>query len=168
MKKAVAMALGTVICVLGVTPTASAETGNQRFKLVFRGEQSTVVASGPITGAGTVVDQEGGNETSFPVAFVFPDGTVFLTVTTVDESFDFDTTTCIGRLNLVEHFEITGGTDRYRGASGTGTFVGRAIVIFPRDSEGNCLRPESGVEPTFSFSVLTGTGDVAVPYSRVA
>lgn len=168
MKRAVAMALGLGVAVLGLAAPASAETANQRFHLVFRGDESTVVAAGPIRGVGAVVDQEGGSESSFPVAFVFPDGTVFLTVTTVEESFDFNPVACVVRVSLVEDFEITGGTDRYGGATGSGRFTGRGTLLLQRDAEGNCLGPESGAQPVFAVSVLRGTGYVTLPQAAAA
>lgn len=168
MKRIVAMVLALGVAVFGLGAPASAETSNQRFRLVFRGDESTVVAAGPIRGIGSVVDQEGGSESSFSVAFVLPDGTVFLTVTTVEESFDFDPVACVVRVRLVEDFEITGGTGRYRGATGSGRFTGHGMVILQRDADGSCLSPESGAEPVVSVSVLKGTGDVTLPQAAAA
>lgn len=163
MKKTVALLLGLSISVLGSAGTASAATGSQRFQLVFRGEHSTVVAAGPITGVGTVVDREGGDDGSFLVSFVLADGTVDVTVTPVEETFDFNSRACVGHLRIVEAFEVTGGTGPYQEATGTGTFAGRGTFIFPRDARGGCLGPDAGVAPTLAVSVLSGTGQVTVP-----
>ncbi len=168
MKRAVAMAVASVVAVLVLPGTASAEGGSQRFTLIFRDGESTVVAAGPIAGVGTVVEEEGGTELSFPVTFVFPDGSVSLIVSTVEESFDFDPVSCIVRFELVESYIITGGTGRYDGATGSGTFTGRAILVFPRDEHGNCLGPESDAAPLFSLSVLSGNGSVTIPRATAA
>lgn len=157
-----------VVAVLALPGTASAKGGSQRFTLIFRDGEGTVVAAGPISGVGTIVEEEGGTESSFPVTFVFPGGSVFLTVSGVEESFDYDPVSCIVRFELVESYIITGGTGRYDGATGSGTFTGRAILVFPRDAHGNCLGPESGASPLFSLSVLLGRGSVTIPQATAA
>jgi hypothetical protein len=99
-----------------------------------------VVASGVISSVGreVILDQNQGPDGSNVVdaEFVFPQGTVFVTMTfTVDFSIQ-GPPVCMATTAINGTFVITGGTGAFQGASGSGTLtgVGRSIVPFDRST----------------------------------
>jgi hypothetical protein len=116
------------------------------------------VRNWPITAVGTFVSAQGPGE--LPAQFTFDDGTVFVTLIPSPSVTDFNPRTCLTRVGLTGAFRVTGGTDRFSGATGSGTYAGRAFVLLARGPGGEC-DPEA--EPRFSYGVVNQTGNVSVP-----
>lgn len=169
--KALGAILVAVVALTGMSGTALAQSGgNQRFILVYAGPYTAeggapgrVVAFGPITGAGDIVDEsfEVDEETgTFTVVsrLVFPEGDVVLTGKGEEDFFTFDPRTCVGRSRFSGTFEVTGGTGAFEGATGSGTFTGRSTFIADRDPETGECSEESGRD----FNVARLRGDVSL------
>ncbi len=148
MNKAVALALGVTIALSGMAGIAGAQpANNQRFILFGVGSDDEgpvrVVAAGAINSVGeeVIVQEEFNEETGeFTVVdeFVFPEGTLFVTVEGQVDEFDFDERSCVGRFGGTGTFEITGGTGEFAGASGSGTVTFRGIFVAERNPDGSC------------------------------
>lgn len=134
VRKKVVAVLVAVMALAGLSGTAAADTsGAQRFLLVIVGEDDPgrVIAFGPITSVGTFqeIDEEN-------VAFVFPEGTIFLHVPNEEESENFNERTCSGSFSFSGPWTITSGTGDFEDATGSGTFSGRGRFIGVRTDEG--------------------------------
>lgn len=163
MKRATLSLLVAVAVLVGLPSPAWAQQANQRFiatSTIPGGNVGTVVATGPITGVGTFVLPEGQGPGPLPAQFMFADGTVFVTIVPTPPVIDFNPQTCLVLIRTSGTFQITGGTGRFSGTTGSGTFAGRAFVLLARGSEGEC-DPEE--EPQFFFGVVDNTGHVSVP-----
>ena len=161
MKRVALSLLVAVVVFVGLPAPAWAQQGNQRFigtSTVPGAPTGTVFATGPITGVGTFVFPQGPGP--LPGQFIFEDGTVFVTVIPNPSVIDSNPRTCLVRVRLSGTSQVTGGTGRFSGVTGSGTYVGRAFVLLPRGPEGDC-DPEG--EPQASFGVVNHTGNVSVP-----
>jgi hypothetical protein len=159
--------------VLGAQETALAETGTQRFHSTYAGPFSfadpperSVVAVGPIQGRGYVqfVSEGPGPEPGTFVTtteHVFPDGSVFVTVTSTGE-MRFNEHACIAFNTGRGTWVITGGTGAYTGATGQGTFASRNILSGERTPDG------CPAEPDHLISNVRLVGTVTVPDDRAA
>jgi hypothetical protein len=146
---------------------AQAATGTQTFKIVFSGDPRSgvlgrVAAIGVINGLGTdeTIAQDphpDGSETDTDL-ITLPGGTITIIDTDPSEAFSFDPGACIATIGTsAGTFTVAGGTGRYAGASGGGTFTARGLVIFDRVA-GGCSE-----EPRSFFAVVTATGTISVP-----
>ena len=161
MKRLALSLLVAVVVFIGLPAPAGAQQGNQRFigtSTVPGAPTGTVFATGPITGVGTFVFPQGPGP--LPGQLIFDDGTVFVTVIPNPSVTDFNPRTCLTRVGLSGTSQVTGGTERFSGATGSGTYVGRAFVLLARGPGGEC-DPEAA--PQFSFGVVDHTANVSVP-----
>jgi hypothetical protein len=161
MKRAALSLLVAVVVLLGLPAPAWAQ-GNQRFigiSTIPGGNTGTVVGTGPITGVGTFVLPEGQGPGPLPAQFSFTEGTVFATIVPNPPVIDFNPRTCLVLIRTSGTFEVTGGTGPFAGASGGGTFAGRAFVLLARAPQGEC-QPEA--EPQFFFGFVENTGNVTL------
>lgn len=148
---------GTAMVFLaGPAPAAS---GTQRFTVVVGDEVEPVIASGPVRGVGTLVtDVHKFNHEDGSVLvlnrFVFEDGT--LSVTFRGQAQLRSLASCVTRTAIDGTLEITGGTGRYEGATGVGTFTDRGTLVLRRGAEG-CS--EDGV----FRAVIRATAAVTLP-----
>lgn len=167
MKRIGAGVAGLLTAMLVFAGPARATTGTETFKIVFTGDPRSgmlgrVVASGVITAVGTdeTIAEDphpDGSETDTDV-FTFPGGTITLVDTDPGDIFQFDPRSCTARIGTdAGTFTVIGGTGRYAGASGGGTFTARGLVIFDRTADG-CSE-----EPRSFFAIITGTGTVSLP-----
>ncbi len=186
--KQVVMAAAIIagLLMLGLPQGALAETGQQRFHVTYSGPfdpvgcspQSSwrdcptrrVTAAGPIKGKGyeQFISEGPGTEPGTYQAvtqFVFPEGTVFLTITGTIEEVEhrFNPNACQG-FNRVMNAEwvITGGTGAYEGATGQGTFKGHNILYGEKTPDGCPPLPDRLV------SNLRGVGTATVPGDQAA
>ena len=164
MKKALVAAVVVGIALAGFPGTASAQvSGRQTFILSQVGDQpeATVYASGPIRGVGRDIvvrdefDDEAGTFVSQDV-LRFRDGDVFVTFRG-EAGFDFDPESCIGRFSGTATYEITGGTRRYRGASGSGSGNFRGVFVAGRNPDGTCSEDEDDELVNVFSANLRGT-----------
>jgi hypothetical protein len=153
MKRTLA-AVGAVLgVVLGLAGPAGAITGDQEFVILFDDEESTVIANGPISGVGEDIE-DAENQAS---TFVFPEGDVFLTHPETDSSEDFNEIACVGTFESTGTYDITGGTDEYLGADGSGTYQVHGVFILDRTDEG--CSEEGG----HFFAVVHASGTTTLP-----
>ena len=176
-RKAVAKAVTATVMlaftVLGFHETALAETDRQRFHITYAGPFSfadpperRLTAVGPIRGRGyeQFISEGPGPEPGTSVStteLVFPDGSVFLTVTATGET-RFNARACIAFNTATGTWEITGGTGAYTGATGQGTYEGRNILSARRTADG------CPAEPDRLISNLKLDGAVTVPGDQAA
>ena len=161
MKRVALSLLVAGVVFIGLPAPAWAQQGKQRFigtSTVPGAPTGTVYATGPITGVGTFVFPQGPGP--LPGQLNFDDGTVFVTVIPNPSVTDSNPRTCLVRVGLSGTFHVTGGTEGLSGATGSGTYTGRAFVLLARGPDGEC-DPEG--EPQFSFGVVDLTGNVSVP-----
>jgi hypothetical protein len=121
-----------------------------------------ISAVGPITGSGVLTQTEEETPTGEVVHFTwrFRDGTV--TGDAVEDyEIAFDPVACTAKATSTGSWTLTGGTGRYAGASGAGTFGGHATLVGSRDARGRCLGPDTNVEPKVAIAVLKGTGEAS-------
>lgn len=134
-----------VLCLavwLGTSGSALAESGRQDFVITYAGSLAaaltnspgrTVIATGVITGVGEeefLSQQEGPSGTFVGSSnFVFPEGSVTVSVEGVAEPHFFGPGGCFIRNTIRGTYEITGGTGAFSGASGSGEFSGVNIVL---------------------------------------
>lgn len=157
--------LTAVVAALAVTAfpgAALAQTGNQRFVSVTAGHPGgarTVVAAGVINGVGTEVI-ESNPPGIVTLRWIFPDGTLFVT-----GSYTFDVhvdpRTCLRTVALAGTWEITGGTGRFEGATGSGTFSGSNRILGTRAADGSCGPPPVVVAQVFGFNGVVTLDDNA-------
>jgi hypothetical protein len=137
---------------LGVAGPVAAATGSQSFTIVDDNNAGTVIASGAISGVGQDIETSDTTD-----QFVFPQGTLTVDHPTTSENDTFDPVTCIGRATFSGTYTFT-GSGGLAGATGAGTYSGRAFFIGDRNPDGTCSE-ESGT----SFVVVHATGTATTP-----
>ncbi len=143
-------------------PAAADAPANQRFTATFTstgGSQPPVrvIASGLINAVGTDVTVTSDGDAGSTEMFVFPgQGTLFVTVTNnPGGSQTFDPRSCVSRFSGTQTLNITGGTGRFVGASGTLMGTERGTFVAQRTAQG-CSQDEAPRAATFIASA-TGT-----------
>ena len=118
---------------LGFSSVAWAETGPQSFFIFGQDDApATVVATGPISGVG----QDFESQTAEEGTFEFPNGSVTADHPATSDESNFNPVTCVGTDNFAGTYTLRDGTGDYLGASGSGTYSGRAIFIGQRTADG--------------------------------
>ena len=132
VKRAIAfVAAGAAVSVLWAGP-AGAVSGSQRFTIRFTGTNSGIVyASGPISGTGR--DRSINENTD---RFIFKNGSVTVNHQPTSHSESFDPRSCSGSVRETGNYQLAGGTKKYAGASGNGTYSLRGTVRSQRTSKG--------------------------------
>jgi len=164
MKKRATATLVGGLALLASPGQAVAETGNQRFTIIQVGNgPSTIVATGVITGAGTEVD----NRTQvrpgspFQATYTFSEGKLFATVAAAGRpQVEFNPSSCVTTVDIVDNSTITGGTGAFQGARGSSTDTVRVTSIGARDGEGRCLPP--GSPPLFEIGIIRTEGSLSL------
>ena len=144
---------------VGLAAPASAVTGTQRFIVVVRSgpgqESCTIIATGPITGAGTCVVEDVSEEETVVHATI--GGSAFdVTATTQSATSDFNEQACVFRFTLTETFVVKGVSGAFANASGSGTDVVTGTFVAPKTASGCSDEAASGV------IVGRGTGTVTL------
>jgi hypothetical protein len=141
------------VSLLAFQDAASAQSGTQRFHIVYAGPfdpadppERSLTAVGPIQGKGheRFISEGPGPEPGTMLAtteLVLSEGTVMLTLSGTGE-FRFNARACIGFNTSRGSWVITGATGAYAGASGQGTFEGRNILSGRRTPEGCPSQPD--------------------------
>ena len=155
MTRQVRATVGTLLAV-GLTlavsagPAAARTTGKQSFKgvIVSSGESGTrtvvssiVSASGVFTGTGRVVEVDnrpGDPDNVSRDDLVFRQGTLHIRNTSRPPTLSLNSQTCVFTARIRQTTRIQGGTDRFRGASGTFTGTVRAWGVAARNPDGTC------------------------------
>lgn len=160
MRKLVGLLLAAMV-VVGMAGPAAAATGRQDFRLVQVGGESAptrVIATGVVNAVGsdvelTSVDNSDGSSSGTD-RFDFANGSLFISHQE-NGDFSFDPRTCVGRFSFTGTYQITGGTNSYVGATGSGTDTGQGVFLANRNPDGSCSE-ETEATSVF-FASLTGT-----------
>ena len=152
--------VGSVIWLTGVLPgaaSASGTTHTEHFTFLSTNvpaDKFNVIATGPFTDGGTATPLASSNK------LTFPDGTI----ETVSKSkgapvTSANTKTCYESLFEQGTYRITGGTGKYRGITGSGTFTLHIHEIGPKVN-GKCDTSTS--KRVASQGILTAQGPVTL------
>jgi hypothetical protein len=158
---------GIWLALVFLASPAHAATGRQSFRVIFSGDPragtpGTVILTGLVNARGTdeTIEQHphpDGSETDVDV-FTLPGGTLTVEDTDPGGIFDFNPMTCVATIGTNGGvFSIKGGTGAYAGASGSGTFSAKGVVVFDR-IPGGCSE-----EPRSFTAIVTGTGTLNLP-----
>jgi hypothetical protein len=98
---------------------------------VSQDDKATVTASGPISGTGKDVVV---NDTTDK--FVFSKGNVTVVHTPGSNHESFNPQSCTGTFTERGTFQITGGTGKYKGATGSGTYDARGTFVGTQTPDG--------------------------------
>ena len=131
--------LVAVVSMLALAGPAEAVSGTQRFTVLLGDDVEPVIAAGPVRGVGTLeTDSHQFNPEDGSVVvlnrFIFEDGT--LEVTFQGQAQLESGPNCVTRTAIDGTFTVTGGTGRYEGAEGGGTFTDRGVWVQRRGPAG--------------------------------
>jgi len=135
-----------------------AATGTEHFQLVATATTSRTghaIAYGVVTGAATV-DHMGKDAAKF----VFSNGSFKLSYKSgTGGTHSLNAKTCLAQVSQPGTYTISGGTGKYKGISGHGTFTFRLLAIGAKNSQGKCVHNEAPV----AFQVIIhGSGPVTL------
>lgn len=157
---AVAVTAATVIGGTGIAMagTHSAASGTENFQMMTTSGTSTsasVIASGVFTAGG--VDHE--NQQGNTAQFVFSNGTISLKHSKGTGTQSFNPKTCLLTVNEHGTYTLTGGTGRYSGITGNGTYQLSILAVAAR-SGGKCSQSKP---PVAWHQVINASGPVTLP-----
>ena len=180
-RKRAAMLAGTVVSAAAVTaalalPAGASQvvgsrpagvTGTQHFQAMntTTSQNSTtnpLLAYGVITAAGT--DRQNANGTD---TFLFPGGTFTVKHVTAKGTARqyFNPKTCLFTYSERGTFKLSGGTGRYRGISGSGTYALSVIGISTRVKGGAC-NPSQTAPLAGQQQEIAAVGKVHLPHAK--
>lgn len=145
MRRTLTAVIAAVVLTLSasVGPAAAENAPNQRVKITFAGGHTGVaVASGVINAVGIAQEESTLNaDGSFfgTLTFRFALGTVVAPFTGQVTSVTVDPRTCTGQFTTIGTFTIAGGTGRYAGIGGSGSFTEEGVF--------NSLPTAGGCDP---------------------
>ena len=152
MRRTIGVCVGVILAVIGPAGPAPAQTsGSHGFRVVFTGPPSTagrVVSTGVVKGAGTVVTPEGQPLRPFPAELVLDRGTVFLTVSPVAQSLQFNPLSCTLSGTYQGTYQIDAAPTSTRGpavAAGSRAASSSCSAETPREPAWGPIRPRSTV-----------------------
>ena len=149
----------------GASPVAaSATSGTQHFQMMNTSTKQNIttnplIAYGVITAAGT--DRENANGTD---TFIFPGGSLAVKHTPAKGGTkqSFNAKTCLFSYSERGTFKLTGGTGKYKGASGSGTYTLSAIGIGPKLKNGTC-NPSQTAAALGAQQIVQIAGKITLP-----
>lgn len=142
---------------IAVASTHSATTGTENFQMMTTSATSptsSLIASGLFTKPGT--DKEGSHNTSL---FTFSNGTVSVKHSPGSGQQSFDPKTCLLTINFHGTYKLTGGTGKYAGITGNGTYKLNILAIGAK-SGGKCTQ---SLPPVAFHQVINATGTATLP-----
>jgi hypothetical protein len=149
---AVAAMGGAGIAVAGTHAPAAKTESFQMMTTSGTASSFSVIATGAFTAPG--VDHE--NESGNTATFVFSNGTVRVRHSAGRGQQSFNPKTCLFTINEHGTYRLTGGTGRYAGITGAGTYKLNILAIGAR-SGGKC----SQTKPPLAFhQVINASGSV--------
>jgi len=145
----------------GASPVAvrgpAVVTGTEHFQMTTTSgtaSASPLIAYGVFTTPG--VDHESGGATA---TFVFPGGTVNVRHSNGTGPQSFNPKTCLIQVTLHGTYTLTGGTGKYKGISGHGTYTADLLGIAPK-SKGVCSQT---LPPVAWQQQIKASGSVRLP-----
>ncbi len=166
MRKGLFAVITACVTVASLSDLAWAETASPQAFVVYAagpaGTPRTVIAAGALNGVGTVIiggSQPGpGGSLIQQTTWVFPEGSLFVTLTYTATNRS-DEQSCSSTSYLTGTWQITGGTGRYSGATGSGTISGPNSTYFTRTAQGCTSTPYF----VATYFVYRGTITLAQP-----
>jgi hypothetical protein len=149
---AVAAMGGAGIAVAGTHAPAAKAESFQMMTTSPTAPTSSVIATGAFTAPGVDHESQRGNTATF----VFPNGTVRLRHSAGTGPQSFNPKTCLLTLNLHGTYRVTGGTGKYAGITGGGTYKLNILAIGAR-SGGKCSQTKA---PVAFHQVINARGTV--------
>ena len=145
---AAAIAVSGIVAAAAAPHTArSGASGIERFQAMSTSETSnrtTVIAHGVFTAGGVDINTSNTTDT-----FKFPNGTIRVRHSEPTGPANFNPRTCLGTVNQHGTYTLLGGTGKYAGISGHGTFRLHILLVAAR-SHGKC----SDTKPPVAFELL--------------
>jgi hypothetical protein len=168
-----AMTGAAAAAVLGLAVPASASqapgsaampavTGTEHFQIMSTSATSnklSVILYGPLTAAGTDTETNNNAPTSAGV-FTLPGGSFKVTHTNPNGG-SFNAKTCLFTFSGKGTFKFSGGTGKYKGISGHGTFTMSVMGIGPKLKSGAC-NPNPNAVPVAFQQVVDATGTITL------
>jgi hypothetical protein len=133
--------------------TVTNSSGTEQFQLMSTSatsSTSSMIARGVFTAGG--VDHTGSNVDTA----VFPGGTFKIAHSQGTGSQSFNPKTCLMTVNQHGTYKLSGGTGKYAGISGSGTYRVSILVVSPR-SGGKCVK---GKPPVAFQQIIRAAGPV--------
>jgi hypothetical protein len=149
---AVAAMGGAGIAVAGTHAPAAKAESFQMMTTSPTASTFSVIATGAFTAPGVDHESQSGNTATF----VFPNGTVRLRHSAGTGPQSFNPKTCLFTLNLHGTYRLTGGTGKYAGITGGGTYKLNILAIGAR-SGGKCSQTKA---PVALHQVINARGTV--------
>lgn len=141
----------TVIGVTGANAAPGTGSSTEYVQVMSTGGPASAIARGAFTAAG--VAHVGSGKTG---TFGFPGGTITFSHHTGRRASQFDPRTCLNVISQSGSYQITGGTGRYAGIGGHGTYQLSLEFVAAR-SHGQCT---SGQPPVAEQELLRLSGPV--------
>ncbi len=147
----------------GASPVAaSAVAGTQHFQMMTTSPtatKSSLIAYGALTAPGT--DRQNANGTD---TFIFSGGTIGLKHTPAkgQSKQSFNSKTCLLQITEKGTYKLTGGTGKYKGVSGSGTYALSIIGIGAKLKSGAC-NPSQNAVPLAWHQEINAVGKIKLP-----
>ncbi len=160
-KRTVMAAVAATAMMAGLSSPAfgAQAAGPERLTFILRFPQANalsqtgqVVASGPVSGVGTLTTGGGGE--TFPVTIVLPQGNLNLVVTSGPTNDSFNQAACVATFTGTDTVQVTGGTGAFAGARGGGSDSSQGTVVLPRNPDGSC---NTDGEPVAGVTIIRAT-----------
>lgn len=167
MRAALVLSLAAAVSAAVVTAAASGAGGPiERITLTSTTVKGVdkklhVVAHGPIAGNGTYTGVQTPGSSRDRITLRFRNGSVFLVGNDEDSKVTPDLHSCTARGIGHGTYTITGGTGRYRGVTGEGSYTRRLKFIGARDKSGACLGQNAQPRVIQYTAALVGTAALA-------
>jgi hypothetical protein len=154
MKRSAVGFLAVVAALVALAAPALATSEAQHLVIIATGPlgaPARIVLSGPVSGVGTTVDTETAG------TITVNGGTISVDHPVVTNNDSFNVARCTFRIDETGTYVFTGGTGRYTGISGSGTYTTKGSVVFKRMAHG-CTD-----QVLASLVITKGTGFTILP-----
>jgi hypothetical protein len=159
-----------VAAIIGLAVPASASpavarpaavSGTEHFQIMTTSPTAikvNVILYGAFTAVGTDTESNGNGPTSTDL-FTTPGGSFKVTHTNPNGG-TFNPRTCMFTFNAKGTYKLSGGTGKYKGITGKGTYTASVIGIGPKLKSGAC---NQNANPVALQQVIDATGSVKIP-----
>jgi len=135
--------------------------GTQHFQMMTTSatsNKSSLIAYGVLTAPGTDRQNPNGTDT-----FIFAGGTLGIKHTPAKggDKQSFNGKTCLMQLTEKGTFKVTGGTGKYKGTTGSGTYLLSIIAIGPKLKSGAC-NPSQNAVPLAWHQQINAVGKISL------
>jgi hypothetical protein len=129
---AAALITGTGLAVASARPAISHTEHFREMTTSATSSTSSLIATGVFTAGG--IDDQGVT----PETFKFPGGTIKIKHHAVHTKQTLNSRTCLFTISQRGTYKLIGGTGKYAGISGHGTYVLSILAVGARNSKGKC------------------------------